>query len=429
MSSQQQKTIVINPELFSGSSKKKTGENNNTTRKKERKIKPIVPPTTPNSKTLRKQFIKKIKEKQAENEREYKLLEKQKEEVKSIKSNEPSLINNSFQDEFTKSLAYLTALTENREKEKRKKREEEKINKKNFTLKRERNISPEIQLDLPDTLIPHKVEITPIVSNFNPISFQTNNNKPASYINKETNINLQNINSNNYFQKPFEVQYPHIIKDNISANTNNFNNFINNENENDNENNSFINIELKKPPPYGCLKGGNKPTYKEWNKNNQTLKITNERNNIKGKIKIEDFKPNDELSEREKRLQILKNKYSIHKNENLDKKVQTKKHKYTRTIKKTTTIRNFKLGKNSKRKSISVLIKNGATRKRVKTEVSQLKQKGLSEIKEYLRARNLLKVGSEAPPDVLRQMYETSILTGEINNLSSETLVHNFLNA
>ena len=70
-----------------------------------------------------------------------------------------------------------------------------------------------------------------------------------------------------------------------------------------------------------------------------------------------------------------------------------------------------------------------ATRKKIKTEIAELKRKSLNEIKEYLRSRNLLKVGSEAPPDVLRQMYETSILTGEINNLSSETLVHNFLNS
>jgi hypothetical protein len=437
--SSEQKTIVINPELFNSSNKKKikTGENN-TTRKKEKKSKPIIPDNVPNSKTLRKQFIKKIKEKQAESEKQYKLLENQKDkeinkENNNFDNNKKILTNTntSFNDEFTKSLAYLTALSESREKEKIKKKIQQNEQKKmNFTLKKERNLEntnnnynfnnklQEIQLELPDSLKPSLPEIT------------LNNN------------NIFKHNNSNTFNKPISkvVNTPIIT---LPVNNNN----------NSNSNNNLIEViniqtnqrEIKEPPPYGCLKGGNKPTFKQWTQHNRTLKSNhnisdNNNNDInhdnyeKEKLKIQDFKQNEELSEREKRLQVLKDKYSFkHKKISTDEiqenNKKIKKYNYTRTIKKTTTVRNFKLGKNPKRKSISVLIKNGATRKKIKTEISELKRKGLSEIKEYLRSRNLLKIGSEAPPDVLRQMYETSILTGEINNLSSETLVHNFLNS
>lgn len=420
--SSEQKTIVINPELFNSSNKKKikSGENN-TTRKKERKSKPIIPEGTPNSKTLRKEFIKRIKEKQAESEKQYKLLQTQKNEKQLQTENSIKDSNKTFQDEFTKSLAYLTALTENRNKEKIKKKQEQKEQKKmNLTLKREKDSEnykkPEIQLELPDSLKPNLSEISLNINNLKPII--NLNNNPNTLIKQHQFNNNNNINSNTYFNNNSENHTNYVPKPLL--------------------NNPVINIqtnvrEIREPPPYGCLKGGSKPTYKEWSRHNRTLKSNNERNDIsetKDRLIIQDFIQNNEISEREKRLQSLKNQYSVkHKIPQNDSNKKQKKYNFTRTIKKTTTVRNFKLGKNPKRKTISVLIKNGSTRKRIKTEVAGLKQKSLHEIKEYLRARNLLKVGSDAPPDVLRQMYETSILTGEINNLSSETLVHNFLNS
>ena len=57
-----------------------------------------------------------------------------------------------------------------------------------------------------------------------------------------------------------------------------------------------------------------------------------------------------------------------------------------------------------------------------------IKKKNIKEIKDYLRKQNLLKVGSIAPNDVLRIMYEQSILTGEVCNKNGDTLIHNFIN-
>ena len=75
-----------------------------------------------------------------------------------------------------------------------------------------------------------------------------------------------------------------------------------------------------------------------------------------------------------------------------------------------------------------MLIKNAKTRRKIQTEQALLKQKNISDIKIYLRSKNLLKVGSEVPNDVLRQMYENAILAGDITNKSKDTLIHNFFN-
>ena len=50
----------------------------------------------------------------------------------------------------------------------------------------------------------------------------------------------------------------------------------------------------------------------------------------------------------------------------------------------------------------------------------------MNDVKLYLREHNLIKIGSNAPNDVLRKMYESSMLAGEITNSNAETLLHNF---
>jgi hypothetical protein len=105
-----------------------------------------------------------------------------------------------------------------------------------------------------------------------------------------------------------------------------------------------------------------------------------------------------------------------------EKNPSNKPKKYIR--RRTRTIK-YKLGKNDKK--VSVLIKNHNTRKLVKHEQGLLKQKSIMEVKNYLRGKNLLKTGSNAPNDVLRQMYEQSILAGDVSNKSKDTLIHNYL--
>jgi hypothetical protein len=195
-------------------------------------------------------------------------------------------------------------------------------------------------------------------------------------------------------------------------------------------------------PAYGCLKNGSLPTYREFIRGRPT----------EGKQQVMQ-KPRVELNIREKTLEQVKNnfKHNIVKNTKTftDMKAVgavvapsaaapiaaapsavemegggSSGQKTQHRIKTT----KYKLGKNKTSKVMSILIKNSDTRKRVSAECSRLKKKSILEVKNYLRKRNLLKTGSDAPPDVLRSMYENAVLTGEVSNDANDTLVHNFYN-
>jgi hypothetical protein len=96
-----------------------------------------------------------------------------------------------------------------------------------------------------------------------------------------------------------------------------------------------------------------------------------------------------------------------------------------RTTKKTIK-RKYTLGRSKIRKSVAVLIKDRGTRKQVLNAQKDLKRKPMNDVKSYLREHNLIKVGSNAPNDVMRKMYESAMLAGEIKNSNVETLLHNF---
>jgi len=56
-----------------------------------------------------------------------------------------------------------------------------------------------------------------------------------------------------------------------------------------------------------------------------------------------------------------------------------------------------------------------------------LKQTPIQDIKKYLIKNGFIKVGSIAPTDVLRKLYETAMLAcGEIHNYNPENLIYNY---
>lgn len=179
---------------------------------------------------------------------------------------------------------------------------------------------------------------------------------------------------------------------------------------------------LKSRPPYGNLKMGTVPTYRQW-KNTISHKASIE---PLPSIRIED-KPEIQETQRSRELEQVKQHYKASQYPATVAHTQVpvaqdKRYKKFRRITKTFR---YKLGKTGDK--VSVLIKNNNSRKKVQHEHALLKKKTIMEIKNYLREKNLLKTGSDAPNDVLRQMYEQSILSGDLNNTSKNTLIHNFL--
>lgn len=174
-----------------------------------------------------------------------------------------------------------------------------------------------------------------------------------------------------------------------------------------------------KEPPYGCLKNGNKPTWKQYNK---TLK--NNKKEILNEFKSKPIfnldynnENKDDFKNRKEKLYELKNKF-----QGLGIKPTPKRHK----IKTKRIRRKLTLGKNKHKGLISVLVKNKRTRKNIKNEVNILKKKSIIEVKDYLRKHNLIKIGSNAPDHILRSIYESAYLTGEIKNKNADILLHNW---
>ena len=95
---------------------------------------------------------------------------------------------------------------------------------------------------------------------------------------------------------------------------------------------------------------------------------------------------------------------------------------------KRSTIKQYASFGKCKSNTVRVLIKDRETYAKIEKDKKKLDKRPMSEIREYLRTRRLYKIGSTAPDDVLRDIYKNAILTGNVENNNSDTLVHNYLN-
>ena len=104
--------------------------------------------------------------------------------------------------------------------------------------------------------------------------------------------------------------------------------------------------------------------------------------------------------------------------------VLIKKMKRKKTIRRT-----YKLGKSKTAPKVSVLVSNKTIRNNISTQSQLLKQTPIEHVKKHLIKSGLIKVGTIAPNDVLRKMYESSILIcGEVYNHNPDNLLYNYVN-
>ena len=390
------KTITINPDLFNYNSKSKT--------KKNREKKPPVIPSLISPNILKNKLLERIKNHKI---RETEGLENNKTKL-AESNNTPNLKpveNLTFTDEFNDSISYLKSLSNQKKVDKKK----EIMNK---TIKR-------------------------------PISNTTNNN----------NYSFANVN----------LDLPEELKETIMPTANS------------------TTFSLKtNDVPYGILKNGSKPTYREYNKTQRAFEVVspkqaliidnkptiigvnNERekrmNNLKEKLqqkKMEKQKEqnvrieeptnnyqNQNISQNSIQNSIQNSNESVFFNEetkvafsdnlvNHDLQDKTQEpvfiNKPVKRILKKTIKRKYTLGKSKIKRTVGILLKDRATRKKIINAQKEIRKHNINDVKEYLREHNLIKIGSNAPNDVLRKMYENSMLAGELTNINKDTMLHNFI--
>lgn len=167
-------------------------------------------------------------------------------------------------------------------------------------------------------------------------------------------------------------------------------------------------------PKYGCLKGGQLPTYRS-----QTQKLRPQIQPV-GQQPIQNIvKPSSVIGAIS--LPIMR---KLHEQK---KEAEKPKPKIVQKKIKKLLRRTFHVGKNKLNRGVGVLLPNRTIRNNVTTKSYQIKTTPINEIRKFLINRGFIKVGSTAPTDVLRKMYESLVLIGgEVKNHNPDNLLYNF---
>ena len=359
-------------------------ENEIKIKQNKKKIKPsIEEKEVKNINKTKKELLKKVKDYQKNKE-----IEQIKSEKDEKKENYPTNLfesnefeNSDFEREFNKSLNFLQNL-EKRNKEKKKKKQTQKIP------------SIEVSMDLPNNLQSSEPSYGCLKNGNKPTYTQLNKTQKREHSGKRITISLENNDSDDN-PKPKQS------------------NQSNQSNENKTHFEELIDEKIDKIENLNLDSTLENSVISELPKDLKTT-IEDSKNSI---ISI-----NEDIINYEPNIKTELNKEEVE--DNMDTIDISKLPKINRVTRK----KKYILGKKKGSKQVGILLKNRETQKNVKAEVSSLKSKSIQEIKDYLRKKNLIKLGSESPNDVLRKLYEDSILSGDVENDNSENLLHNFLN-
>lgn len=182
--------------------------------------------------------------------------------------------------------------------------------------------------------------------------------------------------------------------------------------------NAAPNAVLLPPPKFGCLKNGTLPTYRNWM--NQTRKAQAPPVPTIAQQKYENILEN--------KIRDLSRIQQQNKINGEILKTQPKKH-YHIPKQKRILRRTFYVGRSRVYPKVSVLVANKTIRANTQLRTQHLKQIPMTEVKNYLLKNGFIKIGTNAPNDVLREMYEnTQMICGEIKNHNPENLLYNYFN-
>jgi hypothetical protein len=181
-------------------------------------------------------------------------------------------------------------------------------------------------------------------------------------------------------------------------------------------------MQLKTPLPqakYGCLKNGTLPTYRQYH--NLTLKNAPTKNNLLSPASyLKNIEDPEDLNRRQAKMEWKQTQDLLNKGGQKPRRMKQKK-----TIRRT-----FKTGKQKTAPKVCVLVSNKTIRNNIVAKSHLLKQTPIADVKNYLVKHGFIRVGSTAPNDVLRKMYESaSLICGEIKNHNEDNLLFNYLNA
>jgi len=203
-------------------------------------------------------------------------------------------------------------------------------------------------------------------------------------------------------------------------------------------------VAILPPPKYGCLKNGKLPTYRNWvtQKARNPLPIMNNQANYTivnpysgmnpgkmlgpGPVQGPGQGPRQELTELDKKIKEMSRISQFEKQNQREKTIP----KYRFPKQKKTIRRTYCIGKSRVHPRVSVLVSNKTIRANTTLKKQELKNIPIAEVRKYLLKHGFIKVGTNSPNDVLREMYENAkLICGEIKNHNPENLLYNYFHA
>lgn len=221
----------------------------------------------------------------------------------------------------------------------------------------------------------------------------------------------------------------------------------------DNPDDLFNNIQKSEPTddvPYGCLKRGTKPTFRDYHKMvNETRKNRNPNEVISKQLIREQTyaaavssatATTEATAEAKAEAVVLHDvdvdaalKQDLELNKKLKEElavIDELKKDESSNIKKTmirkTINKKYTLGKNESKRTVAVLIKNADRKNEIIEAKKDLQQTKMNKVKSYLIKHNLLKKSSQAPLNVVLDIFKNARLTGDVYNVNFNTLIEAF---